>query len=78
VTDKVGLTEKAIIKPTDPEYFKSNHIVNMSINGFALYTQPEDPAAFVSRPSGGGVGLAPAHMSEIAILLPRGTPVMLD
>jgi LysM repeat protein len=76
--DKAALTEQGAVKPTDKEYFTANHILHLSIGGHSLYSQPDDPTAAVHRPAGGGIGLAPALMNEIAILLPRGTPVTLD
>ena len=78
LTDKAALTDQGAVKPTDKEYFTANHILNMSIGGHSLYSQPEDPTASVHRPAGGGIGITPALMNEIAILLPRGTPVTLD
>jgi LysM repeat protein len=78
VSDKVSFVDGRPAKPTDPAYFGGNHILVVTIPGHSLYTQPEDPAANVNRPTGGGIGLPPALMSEIAILLPRGTPVTLD
>jgi len=78
LTDKAALSDTGAVKPTDKGYFAANHILHFSIGGHSLYTQPEDPSAVVHRPAGGGIGLAPALMSEIAILLPRGTPVTLD
>ena len=78
VNDKTALTDSGVLKPTDKGYFEANHIVGFTIPGHSLYTQPDDPKASVHRPTGGGIGLSPAHMSEIAILLPRGTPVTLD
>lgn len=78
VNDKAALTDSGALKPSDKGYFEANHIVGITIPGHSLYSQPEDPKASVHRPTGGGIGLSPAHMSEIAILLPRGTPVTLD
>lgn len=78
VSDKVSFVDGRPAKATDKEYFGGNHILVTTVPGHSLYTQPEDPAAMVNRPTGGGIGLAPAHMSEIAILLLRGTPVTLD
>ena len=78
VNDKVSFVDGHPVKPTDKSYFGGNHILVTSIPGHSIYTQPDDPAANVHKPTGGGIGLSPAHMSEIAILLPRGTPVTLD
>ena len=78
INDKVALNEKGNVKPTDKDYAAADHIIGFTIPAHALYTHHEDPKKPVNRPVGGGIGLAPEHMSEIAILLPRGTPVTLD
>jgi LysM repeat protein len=78
VSDKVSYVDGRVVKPTDKEYFGGNHILVVTIPGHSLYTQPDDPAALVNRPTGGGIAVTPALMSEIAILLPRGTPVTLE
>jgi LysM repeat protein len=78
VSDKVSFVDNKPVKPTDKAYFSGQHILVTTIPGHSLYTQPDDPNAIPHRPTGGGIGLSPAHMSEIAILLPRGTPVTLE
>lgn len=78
VMDKHALNDKGTVKPTDPAYLTADHQVIVSIPGFSLYTQPADPAKQVQRPPGGGIGLAAADMAEIAVLLPRGSPVTIE
>ncbi len=79
VAEKSAINVKGLpIKPTEIAYYGANHIIGVTLPGHSLYTQPEDADAPVSKPAGGGIGLAPAHMSEIAILLPRGAPVTLE
>jgi hypothetical protein len=78
ISDKVSFVDGKPAKPTEKSYFGGNHILVNTIPGHSLYTQPDDPAASVRKPTGGGIGSAPAYMGEIAILLPRGTPVTLD
>jgi hypothetical protein len=79
VLEKHALDEKGPVKQTDLAYFTAAHVLDISIPKHSLYTQPDDPAPPAHRPmGGGGIGLAPAHMSEIAILLPKGTPVTLE
>jgi hypothetical protein len=78
VIDKTALGERGVaVKQTDLAYFNASHIVTLSISGHALYTQPPEGAAG-PRPDGGGIALAPAHAAEIAILLPKGTPVTME
>ncbi len=78
VVDKIARSDKAPVKPTDLAYFDAMHILATSIPGHALYTASPAGIAHGFYPAGGGIGLDPAHMSEIAILLPRGTPVTLE
>ncbi len=59
-------------------YFSATHIIMVNIPGCSLHTQPNDPKAAVERPPGGGIGLSPEHMNEIAILLPSGAPVSME
>ena len=53
-------------------------MIMMNIPGHSLHTQPNEPKAIVERPPGGGIGIAPEHMNEIAILLPAGAPVIME
>jgi LysM domain len=79
VTDKRAVNEKGVVGQTDLAYFTAAHVIEVSIPKHSLFTQPDDPAAPAHRPpGGGGIGMAPAHMSEIAILLPKGAPVTLE
>ena len=66
------------VTPSQLQYYEANHMVLVSIPGHSLYTQPEDPKIPAQRPPGGGIGLAPAHMNEIAVLLPSGAPVSME
>ncbi len=78
VVDKIARNNKSVVKPTDIAYYDAMHILATSIPGHALYSASPAPSAQGFSPNGGGIGLDPAHMSEIAILLPRGTPVTLE
>ena len=71
-----GNTES--VAPTQLRYFGATHMILINIPGHSLYTRPADPKAEVVRPPGGGIGLAPEHMNEIAILLPSGAPVSME
>ena len=78
VTEKRALDSAGSIAPTQLRYFGATHMILINIPGHSLYTQPADPKAEVIRPPGGGIGLAPEHMNEIAILLPSGAPVSME
>lgn len=78
VLKKVALGERnAAVKSTDLAYFNAAHILTLSIPGHAIHTQPAE-GAVGPRPDGGGIALAPAHASEIAILIPEGAPVTME
>ena len=78
VTEKRAFDGGVAILPRDFGYFAAYHIVIVNIPGCSLHTQPKDPAAIIQRPPGGGIGIAPEHMNEIAILLPTGAPVIME
>ena len=78
VTEKRAFKGGETVKTDKPGYFEADHMILVSISGFSLYTQPDDPNATVQRPPGGGIGMAPAHMNEIAVLLPSGAPVSIE
>ncbi len=78
VTEKRALENGAAVLPSQFRYFGAYHMILISIPGHSLHTQPADPKAEVIRPPGGGIGLAPEHMNEIAILLPSGAPVSME
>lgn len=78
VTEKRAFERGVAIPPREFGYFAAYHIMLISIPGHSLHTQPADPKAEVVRPPGGGIGLAPDHMNEIAILLPTGAPVSME
>jgi len=71
-----GSTES--VAPAQLRYFGATHMILVNIPGHSMYTQPADPKAEVVRPPGGGIGLAPENMNEIAILLPSGAPVSME
>ncbi|MEO6787700.1 MAG: LysM peptidoglycan-binding domain-containing protein, partial [Chthoniobacteraceae bacterium] len=78
VTEKRAFDRTGSIPPSQFRYYGANHIILVNIPGCSLHTQPSDPKAVVERPPGGGIGLAPEHMSEIAVLLPSGAPVSME
>jgi len=78
VTDKIAVNDKGSVKSTDLLYFSARHQLVLSIPSHSLYTQPDDPAATVQRPAGGGIALTTAAMSEITVLIPKGAPVTME
>ena len=78
VTEKRAFDSTGTVAPSQLRYFDAYHMILISIPGHSLHTQPPDPNAVVQRPPGGGIGLAPEHMNEIAILLPLGAPVSME
>lgn len=78
VTEKRAFDSTGSVTPAQLRYFSASHMVLINIPGCSLHTQPNDPKAVVERPPGGGIGLAPEHMDEIAILLPSGAPVSME
>ncbi len=78
VTDKIAVSDKGSVKFTDLTFFSARHQLVLSIPGHSLYAQPDDPAATVQRPAGGGIALTTAAMSEIAVLIPKGAPVTME
>ena len=75
VIAKVALTDKGVPpKPISQEYFGCFHTITYPISGHSIFSQADDP----TRPVPGGIRLAPEHMSEIAVLLPKGAQVTLE
>jgi hypothetical protein len=75
VTEKVALTEHGVApKPASQEYFPCFHTIGFPIPGHSIFSQAADSP----RAMPGGIRLAPEHMSEIAVLLPKGAPVTLE
>jgi LysM repeat protein len=78
VTEKRAIDSTGSVTPGQLRYRDAAHMILVSIPGHSLYTQPEDPKVIAQRPPGGGIGLKPEHMGEIAILLPAGAPVSIE
>ena len=75
VTEKAAFNEKGQPpKPTSQEYYGCFHTIGYPIHGHSIFSHADDP----SRPIPNGIRLAPEHMSEIAVLLPKGAPVTLE
>lgn len=78
ILDKIAIgAGGAAVKPTELAYFNAAHIIKISIPNHSLYSLPPE-GSIGPRPDGGGIALAPAHASEIAILLSRSSPVTME
>lgn len=63
---------------SDKEYAGASHWV-VSLKGNTLYSQPEaNSDVKTTVPTEGGIGMAPEHMEELAVLLSKGNPVTID
>lgn len=78
VTEKRAFDDTGSVTPAQLRYRDAHHMILVNIPGHSLYTLPADPKAIVQRPPGGGIGMAPAHMGEISVLLPAGAPVSIE
>ena len=78
VTEKRAFDDTGSITTAQLRYYDAYHMILVSIPGRSLHTLPDDPKADVPRPPGGGIGMAPKHMSEISVLLPVGAPVSME
>lgn len=75
VTEKAAINEKGQApKPASQEYYGCFHTIGYPIPGHSIFSHSDDP----SRPIPSGIRLAPEHMSEIAVLLPKGAQVTLE
>lgn len=78
VIEKRAFDKTGSVPTSQFGYFAAAHMVLVNIPGCSLFTRSAEPDAIVQRPPGGGIGLAPEHMSEIAVLLPSGAPVSME
>jgi LysM repeat protein len=64
---------------TDKEYQYATFWVSFTIAGHTLYGEPDGGTAQqANKPPVGGIGLAPAEVKELAIMLTRGCPVTIE
>ena len=78
VFEKRAFDETGSVATSQLSYYNAYHMILVNIPGRSLHTQPDDPAAIVQRPPGGGIGMAPKHMGEISVLLPVHAPVSME
>ena len=76
VTEKVALNDKG--EPPKPassqEFTACFHSIGFPISGHSIFSKADGPAAV----SLSGIRLSREHMSEIAVLLPKGATVTLE
>lgn len=64
---------------TDKEYQNATFWVTFTVAGQTLYGEPDaDSGQTPNKPPVGGIGLAPADVKELAIMLTRGCPVTIE
>jgi LysM repeat protein len=79
ITDKIAWSEAGSrVIFSDKEYATASHWIVFSISGNTLYSQPEEGSdQKVTKPPT-GIGMAPEHMEELAVLLSKGNPVTIE
>jgi LysM repeat protein len=79
ITDKIAWSEAGSrVSFSDKEYATASHWIVFSISGNTLYSQPdEESGQKVTKPPT-GLGMAPEHMEELAVLLSKGNPVTIE
>ena len=79
ITDKIAWSEEGSrVTFSDKEYATASHWIVFSISGNTLYSQPEEESdKKVTKPPT-GIGMAPEHMEELAVLLSKGNPVTIE
>jgi LysM repeat protein len=79
IGEKLAFKDGTPVRPDETAYFEADHQILLTVPVRAIYTHRIGPDGKTSpRPPGGGFGLAPAHMSEISVLLRRGNAVSLE
>jgi LysM repeat protein len=64
---------------TDKEYAEATFWITHTIPGHTIYSEPDPGSGLqVNKPPSGGVGLAPADASELAIMVTKNNPVTLE
>jgi LysM repeat protein len=75
VLEKIALNDKdQPPKASSKEYFPCFHSIGYPISGHSIYSRSDTSV----RQTTGGIRLAQDHMSEIAVLLPKGAQVTLE
>jgi LysM repeat protein len=79
VTEKMAWSQdgKRVIF-SDKEYAGAAHWIVFSIPGNTLYSAPDEGSRQKVNKPPTGIGLAPEHMEELAVLLSKGNPVTIE
>jgi LysM repeat protein len=77
VTEKIAWRNGQRVTPFDKAYLEADHWIVISPAGHSLYTSHVDGQP-PNKPPGGGYGLAPDAMQELAAILNKNTPVTIE
>ncbi len=79
VTEKIAWANNARVTLADKGYATADHWIVISPSAHSLYSD-HDPSegVTVQKPPGGGYGLAPEHMRELAAMLRKNDPVSIE
>jgi len=77
VTEKAAWKEGARVAFGSKDYDQSYHWIILSQAAFTIFADSKDPAVKIERPNG-GIGVSPEDAEEIATLVNRNTPVIID
>lgn len=79
VTEKISWKDGLRINFTDKGYATADHWIMLSIPGHAIYSErPPQGDVKQQKPPGGGIGIAPLSMQELAAFVSRSTVVTLE
>ena len=76
VTEKMAWYNKQRVMFTDKGYNEATHWIQINIPHCTLHSILDEKAD--SRPPGGGIVLSPKALTELAVLMSKGDPVILD
>ena len=80
ITDKIAWSAGQRVIFADKGYLDADHWIVIAPSGYSLYTdKPAAPGAPpLQKPSGGGYGLDPSDMQELAAILRKNDPVTIE
>ncbi|MGV3533952.1 MAG: LysM peptidoglycan-binding domain-containing protein [Chthoniobacteraceae bacterium] len=79
VSNKMAWHDDKTVNFMDPEYKTADHWVVISVPGHTLYSHREaGPEGKKPKRPPSGLGLAPEDMQKLAVLVNKGTPVIIE
>lgn len=82
VTEEIAWNKGQRVTPFDKDkgeaYAEADHWIVISPSGHSLYTDHGSDAPPATKPPGGGYGLEPEAMQELAAMLNKNTPVTIE